>query len=269
MTDRMRKALSAMKRGGPTGIIPYVTIGFPSVEDTLAIVPALEAAGAGVIELGVPYSDPLADGPTIQSASYRALQTGITSHTCLEVARKLRAGGVTVPLLFMGYYNPILTYGVEAYARDCAEAGLDGLIVPDLPPEESAPMRAALTDHGLSLIALLAPTSTEERIASACADADGFIYCVSVTGVTGARTELPPDLPDFLARVRRHTGLPLAVGFGIADRKHVETLSAHVEAVVVGSALINVIDSAPPGERAAHAAAFIAALTGRPPVPRP
>ena len=262
MTGRLDKALQKIRDEGRTGIFPYVTIGFPTLEDTLAIVPAIEKAGADVIELGVPYSDPLADGPTVQSASYRALEGGMDTVGCLDAVRKLRAAGVSVPLLLMGYYNPILSYGIEAYAKDCAEAGADGLLVPDLPPEEGGPMRDALRKHGLVLIAFIAPTSTDERIAMGTAGAEGFVYCVSVAGVTGARSELPAELPAFIARVRAHTSLPIAIGFGVAERRHVETVGKLADAAAVGSALINVIDSAPPKERAQQAAAFVKSLTG-------
>ncbi|MEX2598485.1 MAG: tryptophan synthase subunit alpha [Dehalococcoidia bacterium] len=262
MTERLARAFQRMRDERRTGIIPYVTVGFPTLDDTLAIVPAIEQAGADVIELGVPYSDPLADGPTIQAAVYRALQGGMTTAKCIQAVRDLRAAGVQAPLVFMGYYNPILSYGMAAFARDCAEAGVDGLIVPDLPPEESAPLRQALQPHGIALITLLAPTSTEQRIAAALNGAQGFVYCVSVAGVTGARADLPPGLPDFIARVRQSTSLPIAVGFGIGDRGHVEAVGKYADAAVVGSALINVIDSAPPSERAASAAAFIRRLAG-------
>ncbi len=263
MTNRIEAAFARMRDEGRVGVIPYVTVGFPEVGDTVPIVTAIEAAGADVIELGVPYSDPLADGPSIQAASYRALQNGVTPAQCIATVRELRAAGVAVPLLFMGYYNPILSYGVEKYARDCAEAGLDGLIVVDLPPEEDAELRAALTANGLTLTPLLAPTSADDRIRSACASADGFIYCVSVAGVTGARADLPANLGDFLARVRRHTGLPLAVGFGISQRRHVEQLADIAQAAAVGSRVIDVIDSAPPNERAERAGAYVAELVGR------
>ncbi len=263
VTQRMEQAFRRLRDEHRTGIIPYVTIGFPSLEDTMAIVPAIEAAGADLIELGVPYSDPLADGPTIQAASYRALEGGMDSHRCVEAARTLRANGVRVPLIFMGYYNPILSYGIDAYSKDCAEAGVDGLIVPDLPPEESGQLRTALHANGLSLISMLAPTSTDERIAVGTKEAEGFVYCVSVTGVTGARTDLPAALPEFIARVRKHTPLPIAVGFGISERKHVESVGKYADAAAVGTALINVIDSAPPSERASKAAAFIRRLAGR------
>ena len=152
MTKRLDDAMTRLRSEGVTGVIPYVTIGFPSLDDTLSIVPALEEAGASVIELGVPYSDPLADGPTIHAASHRALEAGINSHQCVDVVQRLREAGVTAPLLFMGYYNPILSYGPERYARDCAAAGLDGLMIPDLPPEESGPLRAALAEHDLALM---------------------------------------------------------------------------------------------------------------------
>lgn len=263
MTERLDDALQRMRDGGRTGVIPYVTVGFPVAEDTLSIVPALEAAGAAAIELGVPYSDPLADGPTIQMASQRALEAGMTMHGCVDVVRKLRQAGVSVPLVLMGYYNPILSYGLETYAKDVAEAGADALIVPDLPPEEAGPLRDALRPHGLALVPLLAPTSTDVRIEHATREAEGFVYCVSVAGVTGARTDLPQDVASFVARVRVYTSLPVAVGFGVSERRHVEALGQFADAAVVGSALIGVIDSAPPGEAAAKAAAFVAALAGQ------
>lgn len=263
MTKRLNDALKRMLESGKTGVIPYVTIGFPTPDDTLTIVPALEQAGATLIELGVPYSDPLAEGPTIQAASHRALQAGMNMHRSIETAKRLRDNGVSVPLVFMGYYNPVLNYGLEKYAKDCAAAGVDGFIIPDLPAEESAPFHEAVRAEGLALIPMLAPTSTDERIAHGCASAEGFIYCVSVAGVTGARTELPPSLPAFVKRVRAHTSLPVAVGFGVSERAHVEAIGKVADAAAVGSALINVIDSAPAGERAQRAGAFIASLLGK------
>ena len=260
MLDRLEQAMVRVRDERRIGIVPYVTIGFPTVDDTLAIVPAIEAAGADAVELGVPYSDPLADGPTVQAASYRALTGGVDTRVCLDTVRRLRGAGVRLPLLFMGYYNPILSYGIRTYAEQCAEAGIDAIIVPDLPPHEAGELRAALRANGLGLISLLAPTSTEERIQLGCREAEGFVYCVSVAGVTGARAALPDDLPEFVGRVRAHTGLPVAVGFGIAERRHVETVGAIAELAVVGSALIDVIDSAPSGEAAARAGAFVAGL---------
>lgn len=260
--NRVWKALEHLRGTGEVGLIPYVTVGFPEVEDTVPIVVALEAAGVSIVELGVPYSDPLADGPTIQAASYQALSNGIDAKACLGTARAIRAAGVRIPLIFMGYYNPILSYGIESYAQDCAEAGIDGLIIPDLPPEEDGPLRQALANNGLCIIPLLAPTSTDARIRRACANADGFVYCVSVAGVTGIRPELPSSLAEFVGRVRDHTNLPIAVGFGISERRHVEQLSGLAQAAVVGTRMIDVIDSAPPGERAAKAGAFAVELLG-------
>jgi tryptophan synthase alpha chain len=262
MSERLTEALQAMRDGGRTGVIPYVTVGFPTVADTLAIVPALEAAGASAIELGVPYSDPLAEGPTIQQSSLRALKEGVTMSGCIGVARDLRDAGVRVPLIFMGYYNPVLNYGLERYAKDCAEAGVDGFIIPDLPVDEAAPFHDAVRSVGLALVPLLAPTSTDERIAAGCASADGFVYCVSVAGVTGTRSALPATLGAFVDRVRAQTSLPLAVGFGISERAHVEAIGTLADAAVVGSALINVIDSAPAGERASKAGEYVAQLVG-------
>ena len=260
MLDRLENALDAARRERRTAVIPYVTVGFPTLADTLAIVPAIERAGADAIELGVPYSDPLADGPTIQAASHRALQGGMSMRGCLDAARSLRQAGVGVPLIFMGYYNPILQYGPAAYAADCADAGVDALLVPDLPPDEAGELRDALQQRGLGLVSMLAPTSTDERVALGCAASAGFVYCVSVTGVTGSRNNLPDDLPGFVERVRRHTSLPVAVGFGVSERLHVERVGAVADAAAVGSALIEAIGSAPPGEAASRAAAFIGGL---------
>jgi tryptophan synthase alpha chain len=262
MTHRMTEAMERLEREHRTGIFPYLTVGFPSVEETLALAPALAEAGADLIELGVPFSDPMADGPTVQAATFHALQQGVTPAGCLEVCSTLRKRGLTIPIVFMGYYNPLLSYGLAAFAQDAADAGADGLIVPDLPAEEAGPLKSELQACELSLISMLAPTSTDERIAEACAQADGFVYCVSVTGVTGARDDVPPGAIELLQRVRRHTSLPLAMGFGISERRHVEAVQGRAQAVVVGSALINVIDSAAPAQRLSSAARFIAELAG-------
>jgi tryptophan synthase alpha chain len=249
---------------GQVGLIPYLTVGFPSVAATLEMVPALEEAGADVVELGVPFSDPLADGTTIQRASFHALGQGVTLAGCLELCRQLRREGVRVPLVLMGYYNPILAYGVQRVAQDAGAAGVHGFIVPDLPVDEARPLREACDVHGLSCIPLLAPTSTESAIAQACDSAGGFIYCVSLTGVTGARTSLPSAAPELVARVRRHTTLPVAVGFGISQREQVQAVSAYADAVVVGSALIEAVEEAAPGHEAARAREFLQGLRDTP-----
>jgi tryptophan synthase alpha chain len=224
---------------------------------------ALVEGGADMLELGAPFSDPLADGTTIQRSNLVALQHGVTTRTCLEAVRQLRAGGLEIPILLMGYYNPILAYGPEAFAADAAAAGVDGLIIVDLPPEESGSLQEACRVRGLDLVYLLAPTSTPERTALVARQASGFIYCVSVTGVTGARSSLPPELPAFVEGVRRQTMLPLAVGFGISRREHVEAVGRIAEIAVVGSALIDVIEGSPAEEREERLRAYVEVLAGR------
>ncbi|MBI2855564.1 MAG: tryptophan synthase subunit alpha [Chloroflexi bacterium] len=260
--ERLKTAFEAIARRGTPGIIPFLTVGFPSVEDTLSLVPALAEGGASVVELGVPFSDPLADGPTIQRASSHALGQGVTLDTCLQVCGQLRAQGEEVPLVLMGYYNPILSYGLERFALAARDASVDGVIVADLPPEEALPLRTALRQHGIPVVPLLAPTSTDARIARACHQGGGFVYCVSLTGVTGARDELPPGIPTLTRRVRKHTSLPLAVGFGISQRRHVEALAPLADAAVVGSALIELVENTPTGDRPRTVKEFINELAG-------
>ena len=254
-------------------LIPYLTAGFPTRAESVPLFKALVAGGASVIEIGVPFSDPLADGPTIQRANSVALAQGVGLSDVLETMRTLRRDGVTLPILLMGYLNPFLAYGragtqsgtdgYERLARDLADAGADGLIIVDLPVEESGACRAALDAAGLDLIFMLAPTSTEERIRAVAERASGFIYLVSVTGVTGARTDLPADLTDFVQRVRRHTALPLAVGFGISSRTQVESVGKLCEAAVVGSAIVQAVEAAPPSQRIRTVRRLAEELTGR------
>jgi tryptophan synthase alpha chain len=261
--SRLAKCFESLKAAHKTGFVAYLSVGYPDVASTLELVPALVEGGADIIELGVPFSDPLADGTTIQRANYHALKHGVTPAICLEAARQLRERGVAVPFLFMGYYNPILAFGQEAFAREAADAGVDGLIVVDLPPEEGGPLRQSSFKYGLDLIPLLAPTSTEERISKATAQATGFIYCVSVTGITGARDELPADVENLVERVRKHTALPIAVGFGISKREHVAAVGRFADGAVVGSAIIDVIDKAEPTERAQAVKEYVKTITGR------
>ena len=262
ITDRLGKTFDHLRGKSKLGIIPFLTVGYPDIETTLEIVPALEKAGASIFELGVPFSDPLADGPTIQQASLHALQQGVNLPLCLDICGKLRNRGVNAPLVLMGYYNPILTMGIKEYAKKANEVGLDGTIVADLPPEESTPFRDACRNYGIHLIPLLAPTSKNERIAKACSEASGFIYNVSIAGVTGARDKIPTDLPSMVERIRSHTNLPIAVGFGLSSRKHMLEVEKFADAAVVGSALINTIGAAPPGKAISSAQTFIAELNG-------
>jgi len=264
VSDRIQKTFRELAASGRTGIIPFVTVGFPDVETTLELVPALSGAGADVIELGIPFSDPLADGATIQKASFHALRQGMTLERCLEVCSILRERGLETPLVFMGYYNPILAFGLKAFSVEAQKAGLDGVIVADLPPDESGPLRKECSYQGIDVVCLLAPTSTDERIAAACANVSGFVYCVSLAGVTGARDQLSTDGLRLVERVRAHTDLPIAVGFGISRREHIEVVGKYADAVVVGSALVNVIDAAPPGEGVARAVKFLSDLRAIP-----
>jgi tryptophan synthase alpha chain len=224
--------------------MPYFTLGYPDIASSEAVVRAIAAAGADLIELGVPFSDPLADGPTIQHSTQVALEQGMTLARGLALTSRLRAAGVAQPLLLMGYVNPILAYGVSRYVADAEAAGADGFIVPDLPPEEAGELEAACRAHGLALIFLLAPTSTPERIAAVVSHATGFVYLVSQAGVTGARDQLPPDLATFVGRGRGATNLPLAVGFGIATPEHATAVGGLADGVIVGSALIKAVGAA-------------------------
>jgi tryptophan synthase alpha chain len=245
---RISDTLARTKAEGRLALISYVTCGFPSLQATPSIVRALVEGGADMVELGVPFSDPVADGATIQKASFRALESGTTVSRCLDVAGEVRRQAGHAPLILMSYANPILAFGIEAFVERAASVGVDGLIVVDLPPEEGAELRARVRDVGLDNILLVAPGSDDGRIGRIAAEASGFIYCVSVAGVTGVRAELPAGLPDFLARVRRHTPLPLAVGFGVSRPEHLRSLHGLADAAVVGSAIVDVIDSSPPGE---------------------
>ena len=223
-------------------LIAYLTVGYPSVATTLDVVPALVAAGCDMIELGIPFSDPLADGTTIQRASQRALQQGVTPQLCLEVASELRQR-VDIPLIFMGYYNPLLHYGMDAFCAASSRAGIDGLIVPDLPPEEGAELEGIAVRNRLDLIYLLALTTTEERLRLVADRARGFIYVVSLKGVTGARNVLPPDLEGFIARVRGTTSKPLCVGFGIATPEQASRAASLADGVIIGSRILDIVES--------------------------
>jgi tryptophan synthase alpha chain len=233
------------------------------VTSTLSFVPALVEGGADIIELGIPFSDPLAEGPTIQKSSFHALAQGVTIDTCLEVVKQLREAGLEAPLVPMGYYNPILAYGVARFTSALAAAGGDGVIVVDLPPEESDEMLAACREAGLRLIYLVAPTSTEERVREVAKRASGFIYCVSVTGVTGAREDLASGLADFIGRVRNATNLPIAVGFGISQPEHFRAVARIADAAVIGSAIIDVIAQSGPSEQAERLKNYAEVVTGR------
>ena len=221
-----------------TAFMPYVPLGYPTLETSLDVVRAVVSAGADMVELGVPFSDPLADGPTIQAATQIALEKGMTVPKALNAVSQLRAEGIDVPFLLMGYINPFMAYGLQKLATDAEKVGVDGFIVPDLPPEESMGFDRLCQANDLALVYFLAPTSTAERITLVAQKARGFIYMVSVTGVTGARSELADTLPDFVSRVRAATGIPLAVGFGIGNGEQAHAVGQFADGVIVGSALV-------------------------------
>lgn len=263
-------------------VFPYLTAGFPTPAETNELTLAAIRGGAGGLEIGVAFSDPLADGPTIQRANTAALAAGATVETALDAARAVRAAGSDAPITLMGYLNPFLAYRadgrqagggrspaaevgrpLEPLAAAAAEAGVDGVILVDLPVDESDPARETLAAHGIDLIFLLAPTSTPQRIAAVAERAAGFIYLVSVTGVTGARDQIAPDLREFVQRVREHTALPLAVGFGVRNRAQVEAIGRMCDAAVIGSALTTTIADAPPTGRVQAVQRYLEVVTGR------
>lgn len=260
---RLQAMFARARAEGRIAFMPFMTVGYPDLATSAELVRAMVAAGADAVELGVPFSDPLADGPTIQRASYQALQGGTKPSDAIDMVAALRRAGVAVPLILMGYCNTFLAKGEDRFISDAAAAGADGLIIVDLPPEESDGTRALCGKLGLDLIYLLAPTSDEGRIAEVVRRAGGFIYCVSVVGVTGARAELTAELPDFLRRLRAKTDLPLAVGFGISKREHVEALRGLADAAIVASALIDIVESSPRQERVDRVRDYVEVLTGR------
>jgi len=242
-STRISKRFADLRESGELGIVAYITAGDPSFDATLRFVLALADAGADVIELGVPFSDPLADGPTIQRASERALKAGASLAKVLDLVREIRKSS-EVPLVLFSYYNPILQMGLEKFAATAANLGTDGVLITDLTPEESADYRRILTAQNLDTVFLAAPTSTDERLEKIAAASSGFLYLVSRTGVTGAKDTLPDDLPTLLRRTRKATQLPITVGFGISQSAHVSMLGGLADAAVVGSALVSEIETA-------------------------
>ncbi len=234
---RIEQRFRNLQARGEKALIPFITAGDPDLHTTLQLALEMARRGADLLELGIPFSDPLADGPTIQAASNRAVHAGVHLQEVLHLAGELRAHS-DIPIILMGYYNPILQYGLEHAAREAAQLGVDGFIIPDLPPEEAGPWRAAAAKHGVAPIFLAAPTSGPERIRTLARLTRGFLYYVSVTGITGARTELPPDLITALKEVRSLVKCPLAVGFGISVPEQVASLAPYVDGVVVGSAIV-------------------------------
>ena len=263
MTTRLAAAFARARAEQRPALITLVIPGFPAPGETDAVFDAMVEGGADIVEVEIPFSDPLADGATIQRASFDALAAGTTPSDCIDFVRRARSRHPETPIVFMSYLNPVLAHGLERFAAAAAAAGADAAILTDLPPEEAAAAKAALARHGLDLIFLVSPTSSDARIALISSHAAGFVYCVSVAGVTGARRDLPSGVSDLLARVRRCTNLPLAVGFGISRREHVQSLAGLADGVVVGSALMDVISAHPAKERAKAVREYVEVLSGR------
>lgn len=240
MENRITRKFAQLKANNEKALITYVTAGDPNLKATADLVLAMEQAGADIVELGIPYSDPLADGPVIQAASRRALQGGTTLTKIFEMITGLRQE-TQVPLVLMTYVNPIIQYGVENFAAKAAKAGVDGLIIPDLPSEEMEILKGPMNEAGLAIIPLVAPTSTDSRIAKIAEEAQGFIYCVSLTGVTGVREQVGQNVEAFIERVRKYTDKPLALGFGVSTPEQAAHMVKAADGVIVGSALVKVI----------------------------
>lgn len=267
-TSRIGEVFAHAKAEGRIVLLPFVTIGYPTLAQSREWVKALVEAGADGLELGVPFSDPLADGVTVQRTSQIALDQGVTLTDAIEFVRQLRTeDGIEVPLVLMGYTNPFYQYGLERLATDAKAVGIDGFIVPDLPVEEADEWTDALHPAGRDLIFMVAPTSTERRLQDVAEVASGFIYCVSLIGVTGAREALADDLATYIGRVRAKTDLPLVIGFGISTPQHVAEVAGIADGAIVASALINYLDTLPESEQAAGAISFtreLIAATGKP-----
>lgn len=238
--NRITVKFNELRQKKEKGLIAYVTAGYPDLDATVEIAAAMAAAGADLIELGIPFSDPVADGPVIQQAAQGALESGVRLSSIVRAAEKIRSN-TDIPLIFMTYYNPILQYGLERFVEHSAASGIDGFIVPDLTHEEAGPLLECCRKKGAALIPLVAPTTTPKRMEMICRDAGGFIYCVSVTGVTGARKEIGTDVENFTGGVRKYTQLPLAIGFGISSPQLAARFSSYCDAVVVGSAIVNLV----------------------------
>ena len=238
---RVARAFANARAQGRCAFIPYITAGDPDLARTRSIARALAGAGADLLEIGVPFSDPIADGPVNQRASERALRRGVTLRSCLEMTGRLRADGAP-PLVLFTYYNPIHRMGLESFAGAAASSGVDGVLVTDLPPEEADDLKNALLPHGIDLIFLLSPTTSRERLEEVARRGSGFLYYISRTGVTGAREDLPPGLEEQVRAARQVSSLPIAVGFGISRPEQARSIAAFADGVVVGSALMALIE---------------------------
>ena len=240
--NRIDKKFADLKAEGKRAFIPFITAGDPSLELTVSLVSKLESAGADIIELGVPFSDPVADGRSIQKSSLRALKSGTSLRDVMNTVAKIRTQ-TQIPIAFLTYYNLIFKHGVREFVQDAVESGVDGTVIADLPPEEASELISAAREHDFATIFLVAPTSTPERIKLVSEACTGFVYCVSLTGVTGARAQISDMLTPTLKRIKEHTDKPVAVGFGVSNPKQAREVASMADGVIVGSAIVNVIEA--------------------------
>ena len=253
MTTRIDRRFAQLKTEGRAALVTFLTAGDPDPETSLALLGAIPAAGADVVELGMPFTDPMADGPAIQISSQRALKAGQTLKKTLDIVRAFRQADDATPLVLMGYYNPIYVYGVDRFLRDAKSAGVDGLIVVDLPPEEDEELCLPALKAGVNFIRLATPTTDDKRLPAVLANTSGFVYYVSITGITGAATPDPAKVAAAVARIKRHTKLPVAVGFGVRTAEQAAVIAAGADGVVVGSALVNALKASLDGDDKATA----------------
>jgi tryptophan synthase alpha chain len=262
--SRIDTTMTRLKSEGRKALIPYIMAGFPRLDVTPELMHAMVQAGADIIELGVPFSDPMADGPVIQKAGEAALRLGVGMPQVLDMVRQFRLTDATTPVVLMGYANPVecydLKHGAHAFVRDAAQAGVDGVLIVDYPPEECVDFARTLREHHMDLIFLLAPTSTDERMAQVAQVASGYVYYVSLKGVTGAGHLDTDAVEAMLPRIRQHVKVPVGVGFGIRDAATAQTVGRVADAVVIGSRIIQLLESAPQGQEAATVADFLAGI---------
>ncbi|KAJ5380511.1 uncharacterized protein N7496_002939 [Penicillium cataractarum] len=262
--DSIKETFARCKEQRRAALVAYITAGYPTTEEAVDILLGLENGGADIIELGIPFTDPIADGPTIQKANTKALENGVTVTTVLELVRTARSRGLKAPIMLMGYYNPVLRYGEERMLQDCKKAGVNGFIMVDLPPEEAVRFRDLCASTGLSYVPLIAPATSESRMKLLCKIADSFIYVVSRMGVTGATGTLSANIPELLKRVHEYSGnVPAALGFGVSTREHFLAVQDTAEGVVIGSQIITVVGNAPAGQAAKAAEEYLSSVTGR------
>jgi tryptophan synthase alpha chain len=248
VATRIDKKFAELKREGRAGLVAFITAGDPDHDTSLAILKGLPGVGADIIELGMPFSDPMADGPAIQASSQRALKAGQTMKKTLAMVRAFRAADDITPIVLMGYYNPIYVYPVDRFVADAAKAGVDGLIVVDMPPEEDAELRPQASEEGLNFIRLATPTTDAKRLPAVLAHTSGFVYYVSIAGITGTKAPDLSDVKGHVGRIKAQTSLPVAVGFGVKTEEQVSAIAGIADAVVVGSALVNTIAQSLDGE---------------------